>query len=80
MNPLRIWARVYQPFVVIGDGFFKRLVHLFSMNLAALPSVEKLSQQLAKQSQLPKSLVTGFVKRHLTPYREHLMAGETEFA
>ena len=46
------------------------------MNLAALPSVEKLSQQLAKQSQLPKSLVVGFVKRHLAPYRERLQAGE----
>ena len=46
------------------------------MNLAALPSVEKLSQQLAKQSQLPKSLVTGFIKRQLTPFRERLMAGE----
>ena len=46
------------------------------MNLAALPSVEKLSQKLAKQSQLPKSLVVGFVKRHLTPYRERLLAGE----
>lgn len=46
------------------------------MNLAALPSVEKLSQQLAKQSKLPKSLVTGFVKRQLAPYRERLLAGE----
>lgn len=46
------------------------------MNLAALPSVEKLSQQLAKNSQLPKSLVTGFVKRQLVPYRERLTAGE----
>ena len=46
------------------------------MNLAALPSVEKLSQQLTKASQLPKSLVTGFVKRHLTSYRQRLMAGE----
>ena len=49
------------------------------MNLAALPSVEKLAQQLAKTSQLPKSLVTGFVKRQLTPYRERLTAGEELF-
>lgn len=45
------------------------------MNLAALPSVEKLSQQLVKHSQLPKSLITGFVKRQLTPYREQLQQG-----
>lgn len=52
------------------------LGHVRGMNLAALPSVEKLSQRLAQQSQLPKSLVTGFIKRQLSPFRERLMAGE----
>lgn len=46
------------------------------MNLAALPSVEKLSQQLTKQSQLPKSLLIGFVKRQLISFRQRLQAGE----
>jgi L-seryl-tRNA(Ser) seleniumtransferase len=46
------------------------------MNLAALPSVEKLAQRLAKKSALPKPLVTGFVKRHLAPCRERLQQGE----
>ncbi len=46
------------------------------MNLSALPSVEKLAQQLVKESQLPKSLVTGFIKRQVGSYRERLMGGE----
>lgn len=46
------------------------------MNLSALPSVEKLAQRLVAQSKLPKSLVTGFIKRHLAPCRERLLAGE----
>lgn len=46
------------------------------MNLAALPSVEKLAQQLVRDSNLPKSLVVGFIKRQLVPCRERLMAGE----
>ncbi len=46
------------------------------MNLAALPSVEKLSQQLHKSSALPKSLVVGFVKRQLASYRQRLQKGE----
>ncbi|MDP0490357.1 MAG: L-seryl-tRNA(Sec) selenium transferase [Verrucomicrobiota bacterium JB023] len=46
------------------------------MNLAALPSVEIVSRDLAKESQLPKSLVTGFVKRQIESYRSRLLAGE----
>lgn len=45
------------------------------MNLSVLPSVEKLSQELSKQSLLPKSLIVGFLKRQLSLFRERLLAG-----
>ncbi|MEM9080068.1 MAG: L-seryl-tRNA(Sec) selenium transferase, partial [Verrucomicrobiota bacterium] len=46
------------------------------MNLAALPAVEKLAQELHKHSSLPKSLVTGFIKRRIGLERQRLLNGE----
>ena len=45
-------------------------------DFSQLPSVEKLAHALATEVSLPRTLVTGFVKRSLARWRERLAAGE----
>ena len=45
-------------------------------DFSQLPSVEKLSLTLADEATLPRPLITGFVKRALTHWRQRLEQGE----
>lgn len=45
--------------------------------LRELPSVEKLTKQLAARCPLPRSLVTHFVQRRLNQFRQDILAGNS---
>ena len=45
-------------------------------DFSQLPSVETLAKRLTGESDLPRPLVTGFVKRRLSEWRTRLAEGE----